>query len=122
MRWVILGVIILLFFIFFVLLSCLSARRRRRQGVRPFYGTGWAAHNYNPPTYQQSQQQPYYTPHNQGGAYYNPPPGYGGQPQPQNENAGYYGGRDVELQQPQQAYSAPGGEYAPPAGPPPAKR
>jgi hypothetical protein len=87
-------------------------------GRQPFYGTGWAAYNYNPPTYQQSQQQPYYTPHNQ--PYYNPAPAYNAQSP--NSNAGYYN-RDVELQQPGQSYHPPGGnDYAPPAGPPPSKR
>ncbi|KAF2102218.1 hypothetical protein NA57DRAFT_73650 [Rhizodiscina lignyota] len=120
-RWVVLAVIIVLFFFFFILISCLSARRRRRQGLSPYRGTGWAAYNYQPPTYQQSQQQPYFTPHNQGYYSQNAPPNYS------PSNAGYYGQQQgVELQSPGQSYQAGparGGDgYAPPMGPPPAKK
>ena len=86
-------------------------------GMQPYRGTGWAAYNYQPPTYQQSQQQPYFTPHNQGFYANNAPPDY---------NRGYYGQQQgVELQNPGQAYAAPNrvpDDYQPPAGPPPSKK
>ena len=92
--------------------SCLSARRRRRQGLSPYRGTGWAAYNYQPPSYQQSQQQPYFTPHNTGFYSQNAPPNYN------TGNTGYYlpqRERDIELQSPENS-------YAPPAGAPPGKK
>jgi hypothetical protein len=108
------------------------------------YGTGWfsgapqgqpAANNkYNNAhemnNYQQSgynqggYQQPAY---NEGYGGYTSPPPYGQQPVGNqttgttfNANDGYNTGHQFGVQQPQSAYH-PGGEYQPPAGPPPGK-
>ena len=109
--------------------SCITARRRRKQGMRPFYGTGWAAagqgpagapgYNPNPPPQGGFQQGP---------PVYSPPPAAGnpGYNQYGAGNQGYFGGQQsgVELQQPNSTYQPQyGGNpvYAPPAGPPPGK-
>ncbi|KXL42916.1 MAG: hypothetical protein FE78DRAFT_72975 [Acidomyces sp. 'richmondensis'] len=107
-RWVVLGAVILGAFLIFFLCACITARRRRRMGYRPYYGTGWTlgrtppgqgSAQYNPGYYNQNYEaQPYYWNNaNQ------PPPSY-----PQSQSQPYYArGNDVELQPPQAAYAPP---------------
>ncbi len=94
--------------------SFLSSRRRRRAGRQPMYGTGWSQFGhgqaqYNP-NYQASQAAPPPAYNQDHGGYY-------------GQNQGYFGGRqtDVELQPPQNTYGG-GDGFAPPSGPPPAKK
>ncbi|KAL1306685.1 hypothetical protein AAFC00_005355 [Neodothiora populina] len=118
-RWVLLGCLIAAAIILFFLFSCLTARRRRRQGYAPYRGTGWALAGHGPAQYTSQphygngaqpmqQQRPYYNNSN------NPPPPPAYTP-PANQS--YYGNNpNIELQQPETAYS---GQYAPPKDPPP---
>ncbi|KEQ59393.1 uncharacterized protein M437DRAFT_14872, partial [Aureobasidium melanogenum CBS 110374] len=111
-RWVLLACIIVAFFILFFLFSCLSARRRRKHGYNPYFGTGWTV-RHGTPTYNQNVQPQYETTST---PYYNnsnnPPPAYS--PAPNTTNYG----NNIELQQPQAAYT---GNYAPPKDPPPGR-
>ncbi|KAF5016941.1 hypothetical protein F66182_11218 [Fusarium sp. NRRL 66182] len=120
-RWVAFAVIVGAALVFFFLFACLNARRRRARGLNPMYGTHWMA----PPPYRQGDYQPAPPPQyerqdpNQG--FYAPPQ----QPYPHQGPTGPYGGQQengIELQHPPTAYH--GGEqvYAPPPGPPPAKK
>ncbi|KAJ9605272.1 hypothetical protein H2200_009929 [Cladophialophora chaetospira] len=119
--WVALGIIIFGAILIFFLFSCFSARRRRKLGRNPYYGTGWAGR----PVHGQAQYNPGYQATQQQTGTYQAPPAYG---QEQGgyygQNQGYFGGRqterDVEMQPPQQVYG--GDNFAPPAGPPPAKK
>lgn len=65
-RWVLAAIVLVFFIALFVVWSCISNRRRRRRGLRPMYGTGWVPGNN---TYNQ-----------------------GGQPQPQYNQGGWFGG------------------------------
>ncbi|EEA26199.1 hypothetical protein TMatcc_005548 [Talaromyces marneffei ATCC 18224] len=121
-RWVAFAVIVGSAFVFFFLFACLNARRRRARGQTPMYGTHWMA----PPPYRQGDYQPAPPPQYQrqdpGQGFYAPPQ----QPYspPQGAPGPYSGQQEngIELQQPPTAYH--GGEqvYAPPPGPPPAKK
>ncbi|KAK4635068.1 hypothetical protein CLAFUW4_00084 [Fulvia fulva] len=56
-RWVLLGVTLAFMIAFvagFVAFSYISSRRRAKAGLRPVYGTGWAA----PPPYQVRDPHP----------------------------------------------------------------
>ncbi|KAI0456650.1 chitin synthesis regulation, resistance to congo red-domain-containing protein [Xylaria acuta] len=111
-RWIFAAVIVALFLLIFFLWACVNSRRRRRQGHRPMYGTGWMApqpqyYNNNPHAYNQP-----------------PPPAYGAPAQsyPMDNRYqttdGHYGQQSSGIEPPKNVY---GGDYAPPAGPPPTK-
>lgn len=136
-RWALLGVLLAVGLVAFFLISCLNARRRKKAGNKPFYGTQWLAPNsYGQQQQQQQAQTQYYPPqntHNDNAQYAPPayPPTNGPAP---NGNADYYGNNthnnnQYEMQQPAATYQPgynreaeqAGGEYAPPAGPPPGK-
>jgi hypothetical protein len=74
-------------------------------------GTGWANRNQHPP---QNPQNTYY-------AYQQPAPPYDPNPAPGYGAPGYRNDQStgIELNRPEGAYT---GEYAPPPGPPPAKK
>ncbi len=118
--------IIILFFVLLLFVLSRRVRRQRRQGARPAYGTNWMGWGQN--------QQPQY---NNAQNYAAPPPQYTPQPPPGNpsytgnSNEGYYGhntgtyNNDIPLQQPSNSYHPTRGaneDYAPPEGPPPAKK
>ncbi|KAJ5779072.1 hypothetical protein N7457_006792 [Penicillium paradoxum] len=117
-RWVAFAVIVGVAFFLFFGFACFNARRRRSHGQRPLTGTGWMAPPPGPPPPNQPiyQQPPYGDPYYQ----QNAPPQYSANPQ----NYGYFGAQQapqqqgIELQQPQNAYTA-NTPYGPPPGPPP---
>ncbi|KAK5083947.1 hypothetical protein LTR05_006454 [Lithohypha guttulata] len=123
-RWVALVVILVAAILFFFLMACISQRRRRKAGRTPLYMTGWTSklpggklngQSYNPQSNYQSAPPQYNQTQNQ-----YPDGGYYGQNQ-NGANQSYFGGQrnDVEMQAPQNVYN--NNQYAPPAGPPPAK-
>jgi len=83
----------------------------RATGWVPFTGHGPATYNPNYPQQEQQTAPPSYNQPQQYGGYY-------------GENQGYFGGRqteqDTEMQRPGNTYG--GDSFAPPAGPPPAKK
>ncbi|KAL9113603.1 MAG: hypothetical protein Q9227_002341 [Pyrenula ochraceoflavens] len=108
-RWVALAVILIAAFLLFFVCAVISARRRRRMGRNPYRGTGWVPFAHGPavynPEYGNQQNQ------------------YAGPPQyTPNSNTGYYGGQNVEMQPPPNAYHGGDNVYSPPAGPPPGKK
>ncbi|KAK0618201.1 chitin synthesis regulation, resistance to congo red-domain-containing protein [Bombardia bombarda] len=116
-RWVFAAVLVIIVIALFALVA--NSRRRRAQGVAPVYGTGWMApappyYPQNPPQY--SAQQPVYP--QQTGQKFNTNDGYYAAQTPENQEG-------IQLQQPATTYHRGGGAddvYAPPEGPPPAKR
>jgi len=56
-RWILLGVIVGVFMLFtvsYLLFACMTSRRRQKQGMKPYYGTAWAA----PPAYSRDDPHP----------------------------------------------------------------
>lgn len=119
-RWILAAVVLAVILAIFFLWTCINSRRRRRQGLRPMYGTGWMAGQPGPHQYNNPQ------------AYQAPPPAYGQQSYPMqnqytgtafNREDGYYG-QSEGVQQPKNTYdngNPQGDIYAPPEGPPPGK-
>ncbi|KAH6606513.1 hypothetical protein Trco_005666 [Trichoderma cornu-damae] len=145
-RWVLAGIAIVLALILLTSCLCIS-RRNRRRGAPPMYGTGWfsgagsgrpggnnktnTAHEMNnyPSGYNQVGSGPPQPPYGEGYMGYTSPPPYGQPPVDSqmtgttfNAHDGYMVGQPQQygVQQPQSAYQ-PGGNYQPPAGPPPGK-
>ncbi|KAJ5935183.1 hypothetical protein N7466_004730 [Penicillium verhagenii] len=127
-RWVAFAVIVAIAFLIFFAFACFNARRRRSHGQQPYTGTSWMAPPPGPPPpHESGYQQPYYPNNNDPYFQHQPPPQYSANPQ----NYGYFGAQapphqqqnGIELQAPQNAYNASGArDYAPPTGPPPAKK
>ncbi|KAL7927611.1 chitin synthesis regulation, resistance to congo red domain-containing protein [Trichoderma austrokoningii] len=144
-RWVFAGIAIILALILLFICLCIT-RRNRRRGVQPTHGTGWfngasqgqpaGNNNNNNNKYNNAHEMNNYqqSGYNQGG--FQQPDGYGGYTSPPpygqppvgnqttgttfNANDGYNTGHQYGVQQPQSSYY-PGGEFQPPAGPPPGK-
>ncbi|KAI2467763.1 chitin synthesis regulation, resistance to congo red-domain-containing protein [Annulohypoxylon bovei var. microspora] len=120
-RWIFAAVVVVLILAVFFLWACINSRRRRRQGMQPMYGTGWMAGNQGQNAYHNNPQ----------GYSNNPPPAYGQQSYPMqnqytgttfNRDEGYYGQHEGVVQPPKNVYNNNEGgktDYAPPEGPPP---
>ncbi|KAI8635169.1 chitin synthesis regulation, resistance to congo red-domain-containing protein [Xylariaceae sp. FL1651] len=112
-RWIFAAVLIGLVLIIFFAWACINSRRRRRRGINPMYGTGWMAPNNGNQYYNNPQ------------AYRQPPPAYGAPPDQSypmtnqyQTTDGHYNQQSTGVEPPKHVY---GGDYAPPAGPPPGR-